>query len=69
MQINDEPRWRPAARALSRKRSLRAGIVQLLYVGGAVGLGLLITPLEHWRPDSDLSYGDTPGGSPRARSP
>ena len=46
MQINDEPRWRPAARALSRKRSLRAGIVQLLYVGGAVGLGLLITPLD-----------------------
>jgi uncharacterized membrane protein len=44
--INDRSRRRPLLRALRRRRSLRAGLVQLVYVGVAVVAGVLITPLD-----------------------
>jgi hypothetical protein len=46
MQINDERRRRPLVQALRRRRSLRAGLAQLLYIAAGVGLGLLVTPLD-----------------------
>ena len=46
MQIIDERRSRPLVRALRRRRSLRAGLVQLLYVLVGVALGLLVPAVD-----------------------
>lgn len=45
MQINDQRR-RPLVQALRRRRSLQAGLIQLLYVAAGVGLGLLVPTLD-----------------------
>ena len=46
MQIIDEGRSRPLVQALRRRRSLRAGLVQFLYVVSGVALGLLIPAID-----------------------
>ena len=46
MQIIDEHRSRPLVQALRRRRSLRAGLVQFLYVVAGVALGLLVPAVD-----------------------
>ena len=46
MQIKDKGRTRPLMQQWRRKRSLRAGLTQLLYIAAGVGLGLLVPTLE-----------------------
>ena len=46
MQINDQGRTRPLVQQLRRRRSLRAGLTQLLYIAAGVGLGLLVPTLD-----------------------
>ena len=46
MQINNQRRARPLVQALRRRRSLRAGLSQLLYIAAGIGLGLLVPTLE-----------------------
>ena len=46
MQIIDERRSRPLVQALRRRRSLRAGLVQLLYIVVGVALGLVVPAID-----------------------
>jgi len=46
MQIIDERRSRPLVQALRRRRSLRAGLVQFLYVVVGIALGLLVPAID-----------------------
>lgn len=46
MHIIDEGRSRPLVQALRRRRSLRAGLVQLLYVAVGVALGLVVPSID-----------------------
>ena len=46
MQFIDERRSRPLVQALRRRRSLRAGLVQFLYVVVGVTLGLLVPAVD-----------------------
>ena len=46
IKITDQSRRTPLLRALRRRRSLRAGLVQLLYVSAGVAAGLLVPPLD-----------------------
>ena len=46
MQIIDEGRSRPLVQALRRRRSLRAGLVQFLYIVVGVALGLLVPTID-----------------------
>lgn len=46
MKLNDRSRRRPLVQALRRRRSLQAGLVQLLYVGVAIAAGLVVPTLD-----------------------
>ena len=46
MQIHDQGRTRPLVQQLRRRRSLRAGLTQLVYIAVGVGLGLLVPTLD-----------------------
>jgi uncharacterized membrane protein len=46
MQINDRGRGHALVQQLRRRRSLRAGLTQLLYIAAGVGLGLLVPTLD-----------------------
>lgn len=46
MQIDDQSRSRSLVLVLRRRRSLRAGLTQVLYVAAGVGLGLLVPTLD-----------------------
>ena len=46
MQINDRGRTHSLVQRLRRRRSLRAGLTQLLYIATGVGLGLLVPTLD-----------------------
>jgi uncharacterized membrane protein len=46
MQIKNQRRARPLVQQLRRRRSLRAGLAQLLYIAAGVGLGLLVPTLD-----------------------
>lgn len=46
MKLNDRTRRRPLVQALRRRRSLEAGLVQLLYVCVAIAAGLVVPTLE-----------------------
>ena len=46
MQIKNQRRARPLVQQLRRRRSLRAGLAQLVYIAAGVGLGLLVPTLD-----------------------
>ena len=52
MQIKNQRRARPLVQQLRRRRSLRAGLAQLVYVATGIGFGLLVPTLSTPAPGS-----------------